>query len=152
LHLFLYVFARLLLWFIAVIIALFPTVMSSKQEFVFDFYGELIRINEDGLFRDLFFALVPTSAIAISTLLDYMIMCHKKISGSVQTLSVIGLIVNVAALASGLSGFLNIERDEVLADHKFHLFTWILCLSIGVSLISELTVSCGHGSVHLVEK
>ena len=93
-----YIAIRVLLWLVAVIVALFPTLMSAPESFSFNIVGSLGALNTAGLFRDLFFIIIPAAALALSTLIDYLCMCRMKMSGAAFALSIIALIVNTAAL------------------------------------------------------
>ena len=74
----------MVLWAAASTVSLFPT-LHATPGIGFDLVGSAMRINERGLVRDLFFVIAPTSALALSTVIDFLVTHDARTSGLAQT-------------------------------------------------------------------
>jgi hypothetical protein len=150
-HTLFYVLIRAFLWFIAVAIAIFPTLSAAPDAASMDPFVMFSTLNNVGAFRDVLFVIIPAAALAISTLIDYLCMCRTQMSGTAFGLSLIGVLMNITALVAGFVGFLYIEdKPHVPVNARFLLtYSWIICIAIGVGIITELAVSWSHGQIHL---
>jgi hypothetical protein len=106
----------------------------------------LATVNGAGLFRDLFFVIVPAAAIALATTTDYM--CAHVISGRmrsgalVEGIVFILILANFMVLLSGFVGFLEIPpASGPLSPDKFKLASWVIYIGLCISLGSEIWVS-----------
>jgi hypothetical protein len=126
---------RLLLWLAAAALALFPTVWAL------DSWGLSIvwDINEHKHFRDLFFLLAPTSALALATTLDYI--WGNNISRTARNAAIMALLANIFVLLSGFLGFFTIQDDTKLNDNQFHTFCWVIAVGMILTLATELWIS-----------
>jgi len=136
----LYGLIRLLLWGAGVGIALFPTLQAVHFLPSWHFAGTMDYVNAQGRFRDLFFVIVPASAVSLSTTVDYL--CARPRNEINALLAVISLILNVVILLSGFVGFALIPEKHVpLAADIYILCSWIIICGLVVSLTTELWIS-----------
>jgi len=139
-RLFLYGVIRLMLWSAAVFIALFPTLQTTGTMPSWHLQGTMLAVNSAGHFRDLFFIIVPASAVSLSTTLDFL--CSKPKGEITGLLVVIALIVNMMVLLSGFVGFALIPNDaKVLPDDAFSLYSWLITVGLIITLGTELWIS-----------
>ncbi len=135
-----YLLIRLILWVVVVGLALLPTLRAID-----DHSWNLFKsANDARLFRDLFFAVVPVTALALSTLLDFLCTRYAKLSGTAFALSIIALIFNVAGLATGLVGFVTIAADAILGPVPLWTYSALICMAVVCSLATEIGVSYNH--------
>ena len=136
-----YVLIRMVLWTAALAVSLFPT-LHATPGIGFDLVENAMRVNERGLFRDLFFVIAPTSALALSTVTDFLITHYARSSGLAQIACVLCLPLNVAALVSGFVGFLVIPPgDHPLDPGSFGTAFGLLVFAVGFSALTEIGMS-----------
>lgn len=131
-----YCLVRLVLWLVAVGIALFPTARSVGIHAILD-WEFLSHANRDGAFRDILFAIVPAAALSLATTLDFI--CSGKAAS--LALPILGVIGGILILVSGFVGFLVIPNDTPLEPDLFVLYSKMIMLGLSVSLVTELWVS-----------
>lgn len=139
---FIYCFLRLLLWTAGVAIALFPTLQIAPHLSSWGISSVFAAVNSDGHFRDLFFVIVPASAVSLSTTLDYL--CGSLSHGSEVTglLVIVVLVINVLVLLSGFVGFLLIPVGHTALDpDALSSYSGLITVGLVLSLITELWVS-----------
>lgn len=130
---------RLALWLIAVIVAIFPALLESLRATALD----------HTLAREFMFVVIPASALALSTVLDYLCMHYRIINGTSFALSMLAIILNVFAMASGLVGFLVIAKDQLtVSKSELWTFSTLILLALLVSLATEMLVSTGNHRCH----
>ncbi|NPU68863.1 hypothetical protein HL667_27945 [Bradyrhizobium sp. 83012] len=106
--------------------------------------ADMKTINDAGHFRDLFFGLVPASAVSLSTAFDFI--CVKARGEITGLLVVIALILNVVVLLSGVVGFLMIPpHSPPLSPAEFSAYSSMILAGLGFSLVTELWTS---GAAH----
>lgn len=143
----LYVIIRLLLWGAGVIIALFPTLQELHFIPSWHFIGAMDVINRGGHFRDLFFVIVPASAVSLSSTFDFL--CAKPRGEITLLMLVIALILNVVVLLSGFLGFVLIPPTAgPLKPDEFSLYSWLITIGLMLSLITELWSSGASHAGH----
>ncbi len=136
----LYGFLRLLLWSAVVAIALFPTLQAAPSFSSWYARDVMATVNADGHFRDLFFVIVPASAVSIATTMDYL--CAARGTEIAALSAMIALMLNLVVLLSGFVGFLIIPAGKsVLGHDAFLLYSWVISGGLILSLITELWVS-----------
>lgn len=140
--LWLYLIVRLALWVSAVGIAAIPA-LSAPGYMVFGYGSELALINSAHAFRDAVFVLVPAGAIALSSLFDFLFRV-ERVQRMTMFLCVIGLIVNIAVLISGLVGFIKLPEQTEASQVTFWVYSWLIGLGLAVSLLTEVWVVIGH--------
>lgn len=96
-----------------------------------------LKANEEGLFRDILFAIVPAAALSLATTLDFI--CSGKAAN--LSLPILGVLLSVLILVSGFVGFLVIPEDKSLDADLFDLYSALIRMGIFVSLVTELWVS-----------
>lgn len=120
-------------------IALFPTLQEIHLIPSWHFAGTMETINHHGHFRDLFFVIVPASAVSLSTTFDFLCKPRGNIT---LLLLVIALILNVVVLLSGFLGFVLIPPSAgPLAPDEFSLYSWLITVGLMLSLVTELWAS-----------
>ena len=136
----LYGFIRLLLWSAGVGIALFPTLQTTRLIPSWHLLGTMESVNAAGHFRDLFFVIVPASAVSLSTTLDFLCV---RLRGEINALlAVIALILNIIILLSGFVGFLLIPPGTgYLSADVFSISSWLILVGLIISLVTELWIS-----------
>ena len=137
----LYCFLRLLLWSSGVAIALFPTLQVASHV---QFNSIFASLNADGHLRDLFFVIVPASAVSLSTTFDYLcgILARRDSSDTTGLVVVVVLVINVLVLVSGLIGFLLIPvGPTVLSPDLLWSCSFAITMGLALSLVTELWVS-----------
>jgi hypothetical protein len=152
----LYSVIRMLLWGAGVIIALFPTLQAIHLIPSWHFGGVMEVINRAGHFRDLFFVIVPASAVSLSTTVDFL--CSKPRGEITGLMAVIALVLNVVVLLSGFVGFLLIPPTAgPLSPDEFSAYSSMISIGLILSLVTELWTSGaahsarGGGTYALVE-
>lgn len=134
---------RLSLWFVALIIALFPAILEGIHATVFD----------NTLLRDVLFIVIPTSALGLSTVLDYLCMNFRVISGTSLALSILAIIFNMLGLTSGLVGFLVVPKDDVAATNaELWTFSILIFLALLMSFVTETLVSTDNHRCHALRR
>jgi hypothetical protein len=130
---------RLVLWCIAVLVAGVPAILEYLDGAIFN----------NTLFRDFLFVIVPASALGLSTVLDYLCMNYQILNGTKFALSILSVIFNTLALASGLVAFLEIPKDTLLVVHsKLWTFSVLICYALLVSILTEYLVSTDNHRCH----
>lgn len=130
---------RLILWGSVVAIAWLPTFATATDPLK---VGSIFEtINNEGSFRDLLFALVPASAVSISSTLDFL--CSSR-DGDESMSAVFALLANICVLASGLAGFLMIQADTVLNGDQFGTYSDLIWFGLVLTLVTELWVSTAN--------
>lgn len=134
---------RLVLWFVAVGIALFPAMLEWLDETAID---EL-------LLRDVIFVVIPASALGLSTVLDYLCMNYIVVGGTKFALSVLAIIFNICGMFTGLVGFLEIPNDDALVtSRQLVTFSVLILLALLISLITEFLVSADNHRCHAIRR
>lgn len=137
-----YLLIRFVLWVAAVGIALFPTFSATPVDVSFSFWDTAQSVNKAGLFRDLFFVVVPTSVLALATTTDFLATCYPWASGNAQAACVLCLLLNFAALASGFVGFLELPTgDHILRDRQVVVYGTLIVFAVAFSLLTEIGIS-----------
>jgi hypothetical protein len=135
-----YLVIRLTLWFVALIVALFPAFLEALS---------LVSLNNNSFLRDTMFAIVPAAALALSAILDYICLDFRKISGTALALSVLGIIFNVLALTSGIVGFLVLPKNDLpVTAAGLWTFSILIFSALMMSLLTEIFVSRDHYRLH----
>ncbi|HXD44241.1 MAG TPA: hypothetical protein VN655_03825 [Pseudolabrys sp.] len=134
----LYALIRLILWSGAVGIALFPTVQVTGLYTILHSMALFAPINKIGHLRDLFFLVVPASAVSLSTTIDYL--CAKHETDSALG-ALIALILNFLVLVSGFVGFLVLPGNTVVPGDTISLYSEAIVVGLVVSLSTELWLS-----------
>jgi hypothetical protein len=107
-----YLVIRLALWLISVIIALLPA--------LYEFRGwQEMSLGEN--FSDLLFVVVPVSALALSTTIDYLCVGFPDLSTNEFFNSLCSLLLNSIGLISALTGFVSIEKRAYDGPSNLHL-------------------------------
>lgn len=145
-----YLLIRFALWLAGVLIALFPTLAASRVDVTISAWDVITKVNQSGNFRDLFFVVVPTSVLAVATLTDYLATCFSRASGSAQTACILALLLNVAALASGFVGFLELPTGEhIITERQVGVYGTLILFAVGFSLVTEISTSWASHRHHL---
>jgi hypothetical protein len=131
-----YLVIRLALWVIAVFIALIPVIKSI------DCISDLLQGDS---FRDLLFVVVPVSALALSTTIDYLCVGFPNLTATQFFNCVCSTILNVIGLVTGLSGFLSIH-DGPMTKLALVTYSALIAVSVISSLVTEVVVSLHHHS------
>ncbi|MDQ2081025.1 hypothetical protein RA307_12605 [Xanthobacteraceae bacterium Astr-EGSB] len=139
-----YVIIRFLLWALAVVVALLPVVFHDEVDVDFNPIMIARSVNAHGHFRELLFVVVPVSLLAISSLLDYLCKKFFKMSGTSLFLTVLALIFNGCALASGLVGFAKLSANATLRPSQYLLWMTLTILAIVFSFMTEVGVAMEH--------
>lgn len=148
-----YMAIRLTLWTAGVAIPLFPTLAAAPEAMSLNLPSTLAKINDAGLFRDLFFVIVPAAAIAVATTIDFLCIhvlgtSAQKASATLGGVSLLLVLANTVALLSGFVGFLLIPPGHFqLSAGQFLLYSWIIGLGIAVSFVTELGISFAASSL-----
>lgn len=149
-HVAIYCILRLVLWLAAVTIAAIPA-HSAAGGMRLWIFNDLAFINDAKAFRDGVFVIVPAAALALSTIVDFF-ASDVNHSGTTRGLALLGLLLNVIALTCGLALFLVIPAHTEVEAAKFGTYSWIIVLSLVVSLATEIgtswaaRVTHGHGN------
>ena len=134
---------RLSLWCVALIIALLPALLESIHATTFD----------HTLLRDVLFIVVPTSALGLSSVLDYLCMNFRVINGTSLALSILSIIFNTLGLTSGLVGFLVVTKDNVAATNaELWTFSILIFLALLMSFVTETLVSTDNHRCHALKR
>jgi hypothetical protein len=94
-----------------VIVAIFPTLQAAGEWPSLNPYATMADVNAHGNFRDLLFVIVPASAVALSTWMEFLSNCviRKRVDKSglitVGFLALVGVLANIFILGTGLVGF-----------------------------------------------
>ena len=120
-------------------IALFPTIQATANDAYLEFGRIFQTVNDHGRARDLFFVIVPASAVSIATTVDFL--CATRDSEIAGLSALLALLANIAVLLSGLIGFLMMPEDTILNSDGFRLFSGVILFGLSVSVITELWVS-----------
>lgn len=139
-----YVAIRFVLWIVAVAVAVLPVTMHDKVDLAWGLPTTIENINSAGVFRELFFVIIPVSVLAISTLVDYLCKKYFRLSGTAVALSVLALIFNTTSLSSGLIGFSRINHNLTISSGQLSVYSTLIMLALAVSLATEIGVSCEH--------
>lgn len=131
---------RLVLWFIAAGVAIFPTLYATP----FLEWNFFPPVNNAGLFRDLFFVVVPISTLAISSVMDFMMRRARPLPPNALAVCLLVILLNFTGLVAGLIGFLAIAESSVLADGQLLRNAILICAVAVFSLLTEIGVSFAH--------
>jgi hypothetical protein len=123
-----------MLWFIAVFIALLPTLLGKIN-------SESFRDAE--VFRDLLFVTVPVSALGLAATFDYLCVGFPNLSAGAFFNSIGSIFLNGGGLTTGLAGFLNI-RQGVMSNGQLWTYSILICAAVLVSLTTEISISLNH--------
>ena len=129
-----YLAIRLLLWAIAVFIAMLPSIMGN------DSFSDFMQADS---FRELLFVVVPVSALALSTTFDYLCIGFPKLSARAFFFSLGSILLNGIGLTTGLAGFLNV-RSGVLSHSQLWTYSVLICVAVASSLLTEVLVSLNN--------
>jgi hypothetical protein len=141
-----YLCIRLTLWLSGVVIAFLPTLVAAS-DLPADIFGAVAVINSEGLFRDLFFGVVPAAVLAIATVIDYLCVGRIEMSNSAFALALLGIIGNIFVLSAGLIGFLQIPvHASPLTSGPFIAYSALIYVSLLLSLVTEIGVSWSHNN------
>ena len=136
-----YLTVRLALWFVALFVAILPAFFHALA---------VPSFNNSQLFRDALFVTVPAAALGLSTVLDYLCMGFRLISGTAMALAVLGIVFNTLVLLSGVIGFLILPKSEVpLSATSVWTFSVLIVLALMFSLLTEIFVSKDHHRCHM---
>lgn len=130
---------RLALWFVAFLVAASPAFL------------ELMTSDSitNTLLRDFVFVIIPAAALGLSTVLDYLCMNFRVVSGTALALSILAIIFNMLALSSGLVGFLVVPKNDLLATNReLWPFGILVVAALLMSLVTEFFVSTDNHRCH----
>ncbi len=139
-----YLLIRVVLWTIAVIVAALPVALNDDVDLEWNLWASIESINKAGVFRELFFVLIPLGLLSISTVLDHLCRKFYKLSGTSAALSILSLVFNSLALCSGLVGFVKIPHASALTPGQLWTYSVLIGLGMFVSAATELGVSLEH--------
>jgi hypothetical protein len=129
-----YLVIRLALWLISVIIALLPA--------LYEFQGwQEMSLGEN--FSDLLFVVVPVSALALSTTIDYLCVGFPDLSTNEFFNSLCSLLLNSIGLISALTGFVSIENGPMTA-RQIYIYSALIGISVVAGLVTECVVTWNH--------
>jgi hypothetical protein len=139
-----YLTVRLLLWFSGVFIAFLPTLLAAPELSINPLESAHI-INTAGLFRDLFFIVVPAAVLGLSTSFDFLCVNLTRLSATNGTWSILALMVNIFGLGAGLVGFTLIPHDgKALSGNPLVTYSALIILGLFFSLVTEIGISWMH--------
>jgi hypothetical protein len=144
-NVFFYLLIRLSLWlFGAVLVSVLPVVLNDDVAPSLNMLLAIESINKNGLFKELYFVIVPVSVLSLSTVVDYWCRKFQSLSGSLLALTILAFIFNILSLCAGLVGFVKIESGTPLADRAVRAYSVVLAYALIVSLLTEIGVAFTH--------
>jgi hypothetical protein len=134
-------FMRTFLWGLVALLAAVPPVLSLSAPLQ-SLAGTIGALNATGHVRDLFYLLLPTSALALSGVLDYLRLGGERSSAVVLMLAMLAIMMNFLALLSALLAFLSLPSEKYpLPEQTLSLYLSLLGLGLLISFITDIGVS-----------
>lgn len=141
-----YLLIRSILWLAGVGIAFFPTLQTVHVIDATSATAIAEAINSTGHFRDMFFVIVPASALSLSTVSEFLCSLGSHRASELTRMAVIlAFIVNVIILVSGFVAFFLIPpHDHPLDAASFSLWYRVIWIGLLLSYLTETAVSWAH--------
>ena len=141
-----------MLWGFAVAAALLPPTLILGSDFSADPIHDLLAANDHGLFRDLMFAMIPASILAISSCIGFLSSHITRLSPTSGALSILFLITNILTFAGGIIAFLLTPIGIIFSNGYFIAYAGLFYFGLAFSLFAEVTIACLHWQVHREQK
>ena len=129
-----YLVIRLALWVIAVVIAALPALYE---------FHDFQQLTNGENFSDLLFVVVPVSALALSTTIDYLCVGFPNLSTNEFFNSLCSLLLNSIGLVAALTGFVSIEAGP-MTGKSIAIYSVVIGITVVAGFVTECVVTWNH--------